>query len=288
LQTRLNLTSVQDVPLTAVTTIYCCGQQVLSLDEALPLPSRVSASRPGRRPVTSATSSPASPDSPATPESDTFGGPKHKHCYSAPFAKDFWEPFLAGSTSSAGASFSKTQAEREDLASAISGMVVYQEFVFQSDDCGFDIPTNAAISPGSAKGDVILVVVYDFQVQEQPAAEISFLSLRKPAAPVTAPSMFRRGSLPNVPRRPSMLSQEAIMEFKLEDSPPPSPVPEIQLATASPRMPPPQAKSERKGLNKPNLVLSIPAPGMLSVGETPPITRKSLLRKGQGYSKPFE
>lgn len=184
--TQLTLTSLQDLNLTSVTSIYSYGTQVLSLEEDLAPPSRI---------VPSANLGSSSvPISPTTSNSAL----QHKFSHNAPFASDFWSIFLQGAFSPEveGAphipSFSKSGAERSEFSMAISGLSVIQEFVVRAEEPV--LPANQTpISPGSALGDVVLVVTYDFECQESPSsgkAQVSYLAVRKPAPlPTRAPSV---------------------------------------------------------------------------------------------------
>jgi hypothetical protein len=265
LHTQLTLTSLQDLNLTAVTSIYSYGTQVLSLEEQLAPPTRLGPSSRGL-PTSSASSSPASPLSPLTPGSDVGLGSnplRHKFSYNAPFAADFWSIFLRGAFSTSTPvtasdpssaipaqlpSFTKTGAERSEFAMAISGLSVIQEFVVKSEE-----PIGAPlvemdggdVSPGSALGDVVLVVTYDFECKEtlsMGAARVCYLKTRTPE---------RKSSL-MLP-----VPADAAAFFPLARTLPhgivrPTPLP---LPTASPGRPRPTHSP-----NKPSLSLLIPPP----------------------------
>lgn len=185
-KTQLTLTSLQDLNLTSVTSIYSYGTQVLSLEEDLAPPTRIE-SNPNA-------GSPSVTISPTTSNSAL----QHKFSHNAPFASDFWSIFLQGAFSPEveGAphipSFSKTGAERSEFSMAISGLSVIQEFVVRAEEPV--VPANhSPISPGSVLGDVVLVITYDFECQESPSsgkAQVSYLAVRKPAPlPTRVPSV---------------------------------------------------------------------------------------------------
>lgn len=189
LKTQLILTSLQNLNLTSVTSIYSCGVQVLSLEEQLSSPNKLNSS------TTSAESSPDSPCSPMTPtDSSSPTNPlKHKYSYSAPFASAFWSVFLAGSFSRAAdelphrGTFIKTGDERPEIALAVSGLTIIQEFVVRPEEQSVPLVDGINISPGSALGDVVLVITYDFECQESNTmgtASVSHLSVRRSPARV--------------------------------------------------------------------------------------------------------
>ncbi|KAL8292878.1 hypothetical protein RQP46_000572 [Phenoliferia psychrophenolica] len=176
LHTQLTLTSLQDLSLTSVIRIYSFGHEVLSLQEQLEKPGRIT-------PATSPTTSePPTPGSSAG--SPTTNPLRHKYSYQAPFASDFWSIFLRGAFSSDGGkmlpSFAKVGDERSAFIMAISGLSVIQEFVVRSDEPSALLIDGQDISPGSGLGDVVLVVTYDFECRDDPndagLATVSFLA----------------------------------------------------------------------------------------------------------------
>lgn len=300
LHTQLTLTSLQDLSLTSVTTIYSFGTQVLSLEEQLPSPSRLTPSSRGAvHPTTSGlvmSASPASsPISPVGPGSNNTSpnALRHKYSYSAPFASDFWSIFFRGSVdasdSMAAPRFAKDLHERSELAAAIAGLSVVQEFVVRADDSAYPslVPDASAskISPGSALGDVVLVIIYDLEACETDSplagsAKVSFLSMRRPVFPVSAGALARMQSLAAHPtgtsaaRVPSPLSNVSNL--------PPIPGPSrpsnannaiVPVVSNHPTL------SRPRSMSKPALTLNIPPPNAYlsnsnsSPGsEPPPIT----------------
>lgn len=187
LHAQLSLTSLQELPLTCITRIFLCGVQVVSLRETLS-PSRTMPPFLGSTPT---------PSRPTIPSHSTVEG--HKFCYEAPFATDFWTTFLRGKFghddgSSRVSSYGKTGVERTDFAGAVSGLSAIQEYVVERDPR--NVPEGRGeISPGSALGDVVLVLSYDFACDESPTtgiATVSFLSVGQPTpAPLArSPSSY--------------------------------------------------------------------------------------------------
>ena len=266
----VELSAQTDQPLAAVTTLYSYGTEVLTMNEALAIPSRIADPSSGSQ---SATSSPASLDSPVTPASagnSPANSLRHKYRYRAPFARDFWRLFLHGGEGPTG--FAKEYAERKQLGIAVDGLSVVQEFIVPFDESME--PPASPVSRGSAAGDVVLVLVYEFKTDEADplgpmsslTAEVSFLSSRD----LPAHKLMQSPSRPNAPRRPSCLSYETVPELDpsgaMEVK---SAVPEIQLqGTAA------EGTALRPGRSptKPNLSLNIPTPGLPLPGQTPPIT----------------
>lgn len=137
-------------------------------------------------------------------------------------------------------SFVKTGAERVEFAHAIAGLAVIQELVVRSQEPRAPLINGEEISPGSNLGDVVLVVLYDFEVREDQSAgevEVSFLSQRRAATSPLPMSMT-----PSAPQ----LSRSGSLYSNVGESPPP--------AMAPP--PPPTYRSHYH--QKPNLSLHIP------------------------------
>ncbi|KAK4698900.1 transcriptional enhancer factor, partial [Phenoliferia sp. Uapishka_3] len=190
LHTQLTLTSLQDLNLTSFIRIYSFGHEVLSLQEPLGKPSRMSTASQEGSPVV------------PSPLRDSFAETNplsHKFRYQAPFASDFWSIFLRGAFSSDGGkmlpSFAKSGDERLAFIMAISGLSVIQEFVVRSDQPLAPLVDGQEVSPGSGLGDVVLVVTYDFECADDSkagsgVAKVSFLSGGK-AAPPVSPSVTR-------------------------------------------------------------------------------------------------
>jgi transcriptional enhancer factor len=229
LNAQLSLTSVQELPLSTVTTICSYGTRVLNLIEPLPPPvflgnaSMMSTSVP---PLSATGSSSGSEPSPLTPNSQPGLGsattsPSHRFSYVCPFASEFFSIFLRGthsgdSTTDALPSYRKNEKERVDMEVALRGITVMQEFVVPSDDKwgvvgggGGDVggggpgsKTVDEVSPGSAIGHVVLLIVYEFEGMNVhgESGVVTFLSVRantilgKPWGPaVVPPSMTHAG-----------------------------------------------------------------------------------------------
>ncbi|KAK4053091.1 hypothetical protein OIV83_001826 [Microbotryomycetes sp. JL201] len=159
LHAKVVLSSSQDHSLTAITSIYSYGTQVLSLEEDLPSARRLAAA-----------------------------GGQHGFAYDAPFACDFFSIFLRGAFSgdaaegSLASSFAKSGHERSEFAVALSGLSVVQEFVVRSTNRALGTD-GKPVSPGSALGEVILVVTYDLSCSDATAGDCSLsrLSISQPA-----------------------------------------------------------------------------------------------------------
>lgn len=233
LHTQLTLTSLQDLSLTSVIRIFSFGHEVLSLQEQLDKPGRIT---PGASP---------SPSEPPTPGSAT-GSPttsnplRHKYQYQAPFASDFWSIFLRGAFSSDGGkmlpSFAKTDDERAAFIMAISGLSVIQEFVVRSDEPSVLLVDGQDISAGSGLGDVVLVATYDFECRDDLAggpglAKVSFLAGGASPPPTPAVTRIQHSELATTRSLPS--------------------------SHVHPSAPPPRPHGSP---TKPNLVLRIPPP----------------------------
>ena len=175
--TQLSLTSTQEARLTSVTTVYSHGKRVLSLVEPLEAPRRVAGLRESGN------------GAEETPSKER--NLMHKFCHQAPFATDFWADFLSRShpvnvynKRDNVPAFGKEPSERAALGMAVSGITIIQEFVVASDEGASgsrrQVPNsngetgNATsllvsdhhISPGSAVGDVVLVVAWDLECVE--------------------------------------------------------------------------------------------------------------------------
>ncbi|GAA5953995.1 hypothetical protein JCM3765_000718 [Sporobolomyces pararoseus] len=153
LETQLRVTSIQALPLTSITSIYCHGDLVITYEDTLnPLP--------------------------LDPSSTSLN---HRNFYDVPFGSDFWTMLLRGGQDGfTEPSLRKSAKERQALSDMLHGFSVIQEFVVPSDQ-----RSNSTISPGSVMGDVVLVVLYDLEVSKGAKAQtgdLSFLSLRRSSA----------------------------------------------------------------------------------------------------------
>jgi hypothetical protein len=158
LETQLRVTSVQALALTSITSIYCHGDLVITYEDALcPLPLDGS--------LTSL---------------------NHQNFYDVPFGSDFWTMLLRGGQDGVTEpNLRKTVKGRQAVSDMLPGFSVIQEFVVPSEHGQQQLGSNGNLSPGSAMGDVVLVVLYDLEVSKGMKAqtgEISFLSLRKSSA----------------------------------------------------------------------------------------------------------
>lgn len=237
LQTQLRVTSVQALPLTAITSIYCHGDSVITYEDTLnPIPLDASSSHP-------------------------LG---HQNFYDVPFGSDFWTMLLRGGHDGMSeASLRKSTKDRQGLADMLPGFSVVQEFVVPSENGVSPAPgDDNSLSPGSSMGDVVLVVLYDLEVSRGTRAqsgELSFVSVRRTSAPSppTSHSMqlpnphslplpihdFDSYSLPSVPNLPQLIVPSHYTHH--DDS----------LDTARPHSNSP---------HKPNLSLHIPPPSQFT------------------------
>ena len=189
LHTQLKLSAASDLSLTAVTSIYSFGTKVISLEEDLGPASRISPlSRSVGGLAPSLNSSPASPMSPITPGMGRSTWPlaKHKYSYSSGFAPHFWQQFLMGNYSATQPaheqpppSLCKSGQERADVAMAIAGLSVVQEFVVRAETD--PLTEGTEVSPGSSLGEVVLVVTFDFEARDNwtaGRAKLTYLAVK--------------------------------------------------------------------------------------------------------------
>ncbi|KDN52731.1 hypothetical protein K437DRAFT_253927 [Tilletiaria anomala UBC 951] len=170
--TQLSLTSLQEYRLTSVTTVYSHGKRVLSLVEPLEAPRRIAGLK------NNGGSSSASSNNTGTSGGDD--AKRHNFCHQAPFATDFWADFLSRShpvnvynKRNPSPSFGKEPSERAALGMAVAGVTIIQEFVIASEDKArssreavFHGEDDQHVSPGSAVGDVVLVIAWDLECVE--------------------------------------------------------------------------------------------------------------------------
>ncbi|BGP13975.1 hypothetical protein JCM10213v2_001913 [Rhodosporidiobolus nylandii] len=240
LHSFVRLDAVQALPLTAVTTIFCHGDEIINFADPLAPPTLVDT--PGQR-----ASSPPSPPLSGQPL-------RHKYSYHVPFSSEYWTHlFRAGSTAQR-PDFGLTDRDRDDFAQNIAMFSVVQEFVVVRDDQQASHGFGQGVSRGSALGDVVLVVCYDLAVCEGPkkgTAELSLLSTRQqrvqPRVPVAMPAFpqaFTASAAPSMMR--SITSPPAIAVASPPSAMPPPPLPTSARPHGSP--------------SKPNLSLHIPPP----------------------------
>ena len=176
----ISLSSMQDLKLTSVITIFANGTEVMSMEEPLNGPFR-------NAPAARIEQDEQQVDvSPCTPFRQSKG-PRHRFGYNSPFATDFWSVFLRGileegqSPEADGLpSIAKSLAERHRLSGAIAGVSAIQEFVVKAEG-NSPIESSNSVSPGSSLGNVVLIIAYDFQAAEEgtaPLINLSYLSMR--------------------------------------------------------------------------------------------------------------
>lgn len=194
----------------------------------------------------------------------------------------FWTNYLGTSLDgngmpvrSAQRNFAKTPAQRATLRADMATLTAVQEFVVPAEEGAPAV--ESGLSAGSGLGDVVLVVLYEFEILESvgrvapPAsAKVSLISRKANAQKPAMPKLARPAT---APRRPSMLSHRLVLMFyvkrlcidglysstsssdqsipsiKLEDNDEAVPVSSIERPT-------------RPVLGKPNLSLRIPLPSM--------------------------
>lgn len=156
IQARFDLTAIDSQPLVSITTIYSSkghlvGQLPEQLHPAIPLDPRTSPLR-------------------------------HQFVYHAPFATEFWTELLRMPLDPRGVlSFAKRGNERGELDRRLGGMSMIQEFVVLQPN---GRAKGRGISPGSERGKVVLVILYEFGYTEWAASgevEMSFVSLEREA-----------------------------------------------------------------------------------------------------------
>ncbi|GAA5941805.1 Tec1p [Sporobolomyces koalae] len=233
LETRLELTSIQALPLTAITSIYCHGDPVITYEDTL-------------EPV------------PLDTISNSTSTLDHQYCYDVSFGSDFWTMLLRGNQDGFNEpTLRKSSKERQAIADMLPGFSVVQEFVVPADtQLGDD---SISLSPGSAIGDVVLVVLYDLEVNKgarTQAGKLSLLSVRRSSATLPSNALSHPSSdatytddhysheLPSlaVPYRWQYLAEE---------------VDQNEHATALDTAP---SHHHTASANKPNLSLHIPPP----------------------------
>ncbi|GAA5883344.1 hypothetical protein JCM16303_006701 [Sporobolomyces ruberrimus] len=252
LETQVRVTSLQALPLTVVTSIYCHGDSVITYEDTLdPMP--------------------------LDPSSTSLG---HQHFYDAPFGSDFWTMLLRGGHDGlSDSNLRKSAKGRQGLADMLPGFSVIQEFVVPSDHGR--IESDGSLSPGSAMGDVVLVVLYDLEVSKGIKAqkgELSFLSLRRSSTasppstiPVSQPEYYtsysHSGEIPRLVM-PNEYFHPEDDESSLDTARPTSFPP--HKPNLSLHIPPPPRFSDRLDTNSLHTSASQPSPGTLAA--TGPIT----------------
>ncbi|GAA5833293.1 hypothetical protein JCM11251_005196 [Rhodosporidiobolus azoricus] len=251
MQSFLRLDTAQALPLTAVTTIFCHGDEIINFSDPLSSPTLIDT--PSLR-----SSGRASPPSPGQPL-------RHKYSYHVPFSAEYWTFLLRGepagsaqrrgNPSNQDGDFGRSGKDRLDLAQNLNMFSVVQEFVVVRDDL---LPSTyvagQSLSRGSAMGDVVLVIAYDLAVCEGPKKGIAELSLL--SAQQAPPQPYQPPHYP-FPAFPSTLPTAPPM-MRSATSPP-----SIAVNPPSLAMPPPPIPSTARATHspvKPNLSLHIPPP----------------------------
>ena len=148
----------------------------------------------------------------ASPENHSPRSAGHPYSYNAPFLSNFWTNYLGTSLDANGMStrstvrhFAKTPAQRATLRADMATLTAVQEYVIPADE----ISVENGLSAGSGLGNVVLVVLYEFEILENaPAsAKVSLVS-RKNGMKVATPKLVRPAT---APRRPSMLSHRSVV-----------------------------------------------------------------------------
>ncbi|GAA5900527.1 Tec1p [Sporobolomyces salmoneus] len=252
LETQLRVTAVQALPLTSITSIYCHGDLVITYEDTLnPLP------------LESGSNS-----------------LNHQNYYDVPFGSDFWTMLLRGGQDGFNEpTLRKSAKERQSLADMLPGFSVVQEFVVPSEHGS----NNNTLSPGSAMGDVVLVVLYDLEVSKGMKAQmgdISFLSLRRSSTAASPPS----SSLPPLPVPPFVPSTSTA---SYSQSVPTTTAPEVpQLVIPSDFYHDDSssldtARPPSHSLHKPNLSLHIPPPPRFTTNSNGGLTVHSTASSAQ-------
>ncbi|GAA5963526.1 hypothetical protein JCM21900_004540 [Sporobolomyces salmonicolor] len=258
LRTQLKLTSLQSLNLTAVTTIYCHGDEIISFSEILDDP------RPLKAPDNA---SPAASSSSMSPPSSPNAHPlQHKYSYSVPFAADYWSFLFREHPPDQEPNLRKSVKDRQQLADTLSSFSVVQEFVVQSGEYSLPFPEEKPLSRGSQMGDVVLVVAYDLEAAKSSRAgcgELSFLSVRKSSSSAN----------PLVQGLAAQTSSELLAPYSVMQGSVPiisslsSPLPQIVTSTvpsvssSRPSSPP---TTRFHSPHKPNLSLHIPPPAQFT------------------------
>ncbi|TIA82771.1 hypothetical protein E3P77_00971 [Wallemia ichthyophaga] len=164
ISTHMSLTANQDVPLEVVTNFYSFGARVFGYVEGLGKPAM----------------------------SNKFGQ-KEEYNYDLPYGGEFFSGFLGGQVSDKGGArptkvFTKSYEERQAFASPLNALSMVHEFVIpNSSDHHDDVspfPTTKSCR-GAEIGQVVLVVVYDFEItpDHSPNGSIKLSKLHKKNPP---------------------------------------------------------------------------------------------------------
>ncbi|GAA6026940.1 hypothetical protein JCM8097_005980 [Rhodosporidiobolus ruineniae] len=256
LDAYVRLHTFQNLALTAVTTIFCHGDEIIHFVDELGESTPLTASGSGSTGL-------ASPTSPGQPV-------QHKYAYDVPFSPEYWTFLLrAGPASSPElGDFGRGGKDRVDLAHTLGMFSVVQEFVVR-DEQPRPYVGSRPLSRGSMMGDVVLVVAYDLAVVDgvkKGTAELSMLSVRNGPSPRQPPKPHTPFYVPvhsptmgNMAAPPMLRSQTSPAAFS--KSSPPSIAVAPPPPTSKPSMPPPplpaSAQSSMSPV-KPNLSLHIP------------------------------
>ncbi|GAA6059420.1 hypothetical protein JCM10212_003652 [Sporobolomyces blumeae] len=229
LKTHITMTSNQAMPLTAVTTIYCHGDRVITYEDTLSAATLVG----------------------DAPSPHPLG---HEFSYTVPLGSDYWTMLLKNDKQKdAEPNLRKSTKARQLLADMLGGFSVVQELVVPSEQSGAPRASGEELSPGSALGDVVLVLAIDLEVVKATkpgTVELSFLATRRSSsAPAVASGLPAPSPDFGAFQVPSQSSQSGVPRIFTSNDDYPSP------ATARPPTISP---------HKPNLSLHIPPPAQFT------------------------
>ncbi|TIC15552.1 hypothetical protein E3Q15_01440 [Wallemia mellicola] len=160
ISTHMSLATNQDVPLEVVTNFYSFGARVFGYVEGL-----------------------------SKPASTTQVNNNEEFNYDLPYGGEFFSGFLGGQVSDQGGArptkvFTKSYEERQAFASPLNALSMVHEFVIPSSSEHLDdvspFPTTKSCR-GAEIGQVVLVVVYDFEItsEHSPNGSIKLSKLHK-------------------------------------------------------------------------------------------------------------
>lgn len=248
---HVRLDTMQNLPLSVVTTIFCHGDRIIQFIESLAPPALIGAAG---SPV-GAGHSPA----PAT---------RHKFSYQVPFAETYWSHFLSANEEG-NTSFGRNGKARFELAQNLSMFSVLQEVVVTPDEGLALAQVDDSIEiRGSDLGDVVLVIAYDLEVVEGPhrgTAELSLLSSRHAGASLASSDMTSTSFSPQLGA--ASMSRSATLPASMSYRQAPS-HDDMQTSMPPPRLarrsPPSKSRTHHRRQSsssyKPNLSLHIPPP----------------------------
>ncbi|EMS25364.1 TEA domain family member 1/3/4 [Rhodotorula toruloides NP11] len=248
---HVRLDTMQNLPLSVVTTIFCHGDRIIQFVESLAPPVAIGDA--------------ASPLGAGRSPSPVM---RHKFSYELPFAETYWSHFLSANEEGS-ASFGRNGKARFELAQNLSMFSVLQEVVVTPDDGLALAQVDDSVEiRGSDFGDVVLVIAYDIEVVEglhRGTAELSLLSSRHAGAGFAPSEMASVSSFSPQLDAPGM-SRSATLPASMAFSQ--VPAPDMQTSMPPPRLsrrsPPTSSRTHHRrqssSSNKPNLSLHIPPP----------------------------